>query len=190
MESGIWTIIGTVIGIVGTLSTQFFSTLYDKEKTNKQISRKIIEDKYNNFKKSYKEYKYSYANLQNCCYNTILKKASLNDRKKIIEPIEKIYNSYYNVLSTIFDILDEDDYIAEELIEYKELKSLYIDIIEKLGFLNAEIFLWKYLNDSNKEKILETDKEFISLCNTMEEQLQKLNHKLQKLLYQNIIKNC
>lgn len=44
-------IISGIIGIIGTLLTLFFKSLYDKEKNKTKQSKEIIKQKYDSFKK-------------------------------------------------------------------------------------------------------------------------------------------
>jgi len=191
------TILGTIVGIIGTLITQFFSISYDKEKNKQQESRKIIENKYKNFKELYKKYKYNFIPLLDYNYNIILKKFDIfesDGKKKNIDLLDKIdesYTEYIKALENIMEFLDEDYYITKDLINYDELKDLFFDILKKRSDLIWDTLLFKTtINEVDKSKIQKEDENFINICKTMHEQLVKLNEKLQKLLYKDVVKSC
>lgn len=188
MENG-WGLIGVIVGIIGTLLSQFFTTLYDTEKNNKKESKKIFTDKYNIFKKNYKLYTYSFALIRNAQYKFILLPTmDLNVSKEKIDLFEETRNNHIEILKNIMELLEEDYYIIEKLIDYEKLKTTYIDILKESQNVYAQALLWKFVNTIEPEELRIADDKFITKVNDMEQQLKDLNYKFQEMLYKDLPK--
>lgn len=103
-----------------------------------------------------------------------------------IKIIREIYEKYQEIITRIINELEEDYYITQQFVNWKELKSNYIKLLGKLGQIDLCFVLAIQTNIVEKKKLEEDTKTFTSMCEELDKVFNKLDYDLQETLYKDL----
>lgn len=180
-------ITSAIIGIIGTLLVQYFSSKIEIERNKESETRKLLNEKYKQFKQYYILYKSSYKNMLNAKYKYIfISNFNFSSLKDKIEIFETIRDTYEEHLKNLIGILEEDDYLYKKLISCDEVSMIFSNLSSISLDIKHIIVVWKFIDKLDKNKLLASEEGYYKCVNEMNNKILELKNNFQEKLYKDI----
>lgn len=185
MENILGSIMGSAIGSIITLIGSIAIFVKTKNNDNIKSANKIFKEKHEQLKEVYKKYKKSYSYISITDYEEICLDTSKSSFDRVNE-CRKIHNEYIERLTNVIDVLNEDYYFIQKIIDYNGLKDLFILIIKTSTDITYNVFMYEFYHTIEKNEIMKYEIKFNELIDKMDNSLENLEYKLQEKLYKNL----